>query len=100
MEDYQADLTRTLASLALVVGRTDQSGVLGGLSGALANTVLGVPGGAVSASGCELPARAPSYGLVSERLMYVALPRSVASSVLPAELSVNRVVVQGDRVIL
>jgi mono/diheme cytochrome c family protein len=100
MEDYQADLTRALASLALVVGRSSESGVLGGLSGALANTSLGVPRGAVSSSGCAPPARAPAYGVVSERLAYVALPRSTASASIPDELSVSRVVVQGNDVVL
>ncbi|MDP9107043.1 MAG: cytochrome c, partial [Candidatus Eremiobacteraeota bacterium] len=52
MEDYQADLTHALANLALVVGRPSERGVFGGLSGALANTSLGVPRGAVTASGC------------------------------------------------
>jgi polar amino acid transport system substrate-binding protein len=99
MEEYQADLTRALASLALVVGRPSQSGVLGGLSGALGNTSLGVPLGALSASGCAAPAHAPAYG-VAGRLAYVALPRSTASAGIPDELSVARVVVQGDAVVL
>ncbi|MEA2718518.1 MAG: polar amino acid transport system substrate-binding protein, partial [Candidatus Eremiobacteraeota bacterium] len=100
MEDYQADLTRALASLALVVGRSSESGVLGGLSGALANTSLGVPRGAASAPGCAPPSRGPSYGVVAERLTYVALPRTTASAAIPAELSVSRVVVHGDDVVL
>ncbi len=100
MEEYQADLTRALASLALVVGRPSQSGVLGGLSGALANTSLGVPLGAVSASGCAAPARVPSYGVVRGHLVYVALPRSAASAGIPDGLRVARVVVQGDAVVL
>jgi cytochrome c5 len=100
MEDYQADLTRALASLGLVVGRSSESGVLGGLSGALANTSLGVPRGAVSASACAPPSRAPAYGVVAERLAYVALPRSTASAAIPAELGIARVVVQGDDVVL
>src|ERR1700733_11498479 len=100
MEDYQADLTRALASLALVAGRASDSGVLGGLSGALANTSLGVPRGAFSASGCAPPARAPAYGVVAERLAYVALPRSTAAAAVPAELGISRVVVQGSDVVL
>jgi polar amino acid transport system substrate-binding protein len=99
MEEYEADVTRALASLALVAGRGDQSGVLGGLSGALANTTLGIPAGATSTSGCSVPQRAPSYGVVSERLAYVALSRSAASTAVP-EMSVSRVVVRGDEVIL
>jgi len=100
MEEYQGDLTHALANLALVAGRTSQGGVFGGLSGALANTSLAVPRGAASVSGCGLPARAPSYGVVSERLAYVALPRADAATKLPGEIDVRRVVVRGDEVVL
>jgi polar amino acid transport system substrate-binding protein len=100
MEDYEADLTRTLASLALVVGRSSQDGVLGGISGALGTTSLAVPAGVASVSGCALPSRAPAYGVVSQRLVYVALPRHSASATIPDDLSIGRVVVQGDDVIL
>jgi polar amino acid transport system substrate-binding protein len=100
MEDYQADLTHALANLALVVGRPSDRGVFGGLSGALANTSLGVPHGAVTASGCGAPARAPAYGVVSGRLVYVALRRGAASAAIPDGLSIARVVVHGDDVVL
>jgi polar amino acid transport system substrate-binding protein len=100
MEDYQADLTQALANLALVVGRPMEDGVLGGLSGALGNTVLGVPSTALQVSGCSLPAKVPAYGVVSEHLTYVALPRRVAATELPADLGVRRVVVSGDKMIL
>lgn len=100
MEEYEADLTRTLANLALVVGRPSQDGVLGGLAGALGTTVLAVPAGATSVSGCTDPPRTPAYGIVAQRLVYVALPRSAASAAIPDELSIGRVVVQGDTVLL
>jgi len=100
MEEYQTDLTHALANLALVVGRPSERGVFGGLSGALANTSLGVPRGAVTASGCAAPARAPAYGVVSGRLVYVALRRGAASSAVPDGLSIARVVVHGDDVVL
>lgn len=100
MEDYQGDLTQALANLALVVGRPAVSGVLGGIDGALANTVLGVPAGALAVPGCAPPARVPSYGVVRGRLAYVALPRAAASSALPAELSIGRVAVTPAAVVL
>jgi mono/diheme cytochrome c family protein len=100
MEDYEADLTRALANLALVVGRPSVDGVLGGISGALGNTTLGVPAGTASVSGCAPPAHTPAYGIVAQRLVYVALPRRTASTTIPDELSIGRVVVQGDDVIL
>jgi polar amino acid transport system substrate-binding protein len=99
MEDYQGDLTQALANLALVVGRPAVTGVLGGIDGALANTVLAVPANGVAVPGCAPPARAPSYGVVRGRLAYVALPRT-ASGTLPAELSVGRVVVTPAAVVL
>ncbi len=100
MEEYQGDLTQALANLALAVGRPAVAGVLGGIDGALGNTVLGVPAGALTVSGCTPPARAPAYGVVRGRLAYVALPRASASSALPAELSIGRVVVTGNAVVL
>jgi polar amino acid transport system substrate-binding protein len=100
MEEYEADLTRALANLALVVGRPAQDGVLGGISGALGNTTLGVPWGATSVSGCALPSRAPAYGIVAQRLVYVVLPRRSASAAIPDELSISRVVVRADDVVL
>ena len=100
MEEYQGDLTHALANLALVIGRTTQDGVFGGISGALANTDLGVPAGAASVSGCAIPSRTPAYGVVSGRLAFIALPRARASTNLPAEISVSRVVVRGDDVVL
>lgn len=100
MEEYQADLTRTLANLALVTGRSSEGGVLGGLDGALANTSLGVPAGAPVVSGCAAPKSAPAYGVVAGRLAYVALPRSTAAAGIPAGLAVSRVEFVGDTVVL
>ncbi len=99
MEDYQTDLTRALANIALVVGRPSQDGVLGGLSGALATTALAVPAGARVVAGCTTP-RAPSYGVAAGRLAYVALPRGSAASAIPPGLNITRVAVQGDTVVL
>jgi hypothetical protein len=100
MEDYQADLTRAIANLALVTGRASQTGVFGGLSGALANTSLGVPAGATVVSGCGAPSRGPAYGVVAGRLAYVSVSRGLASTGLPQDLSVRRIVVRGDDLIL
>lgn len=99
MEDYEADLTAALANLALVNGRPSEDGVLGGLSGALANTSLGVPAGASTVSGCSIPVRGPAYGVVDGRLAYVALPRG-STAAIPQEMSVSRVVVAGGTVVL
>jgi polar amino acid transport system substrate-binding protein len=100
MEDYQTDLTRTLASLALAVGRPSQDGVLGGLSGALANTDLAVPAGAIRVDGCSAPTRSPAYGVVAGRLVYVALPRAAAAAQIPLNLDVRSVTVHGGDIVL
>ena len=100
MENYQADLTQALASLALVVGRSGESGVLGGLDGALANTTLGVPAGAATQSGCVAPTRTPAYGVLAGQLVYVALSREDAARGLPQGISVSRVEVTGTGVVL
>lgn len=100
MEDYQADLTHAIANLALVTGRASQTGVFGGLSGALANTSLGVPAGATVVSGCGSPSGAPAYGVVAGRLAYIAVSRAAASAALPSELSVSRIVVRGGGLVL
>jgi polar amino acid transport system substrate-binding protein len=104
MEEYQADLTRTLASLALVVGRPSENGVLGGLSGALANTALAVPAGGTTLSGCnaglDAARHAPVYGVAGGRLTYVALPSSTAAVSIPAGLNIDKVQVQSGVVVL
>ncbi|MGD0052760.1 MAG: c-type cytochrome [Vulcanimicrobiaceae bacterium] len=100
MEDYETDLTRTLANLALVVGHSSEDGVLGGLRGALGNTTLGVPSGALTVSGCGAPTRFPSYGVVAGRLAYVAVPQHAAATSLPDQLNIRRIVVRGNELLL
>ncbi|HTW86209.1 MAG TPA: c-type cytochrome [Candidatus Sulfotelmatobacter sp.] len=100
MEDYETDLTRTLANLALVVGHGSDDGVLGGLRGAIANTTLGVPSGATTVSGCAVPTRTPAYGVVGQHLAYVAVPEHAASVGVPAELSIRRIVVRSGALLL
>ncbi len=100
MEDYQTDLTRTLASLALAVGRPSQDGVLGGLSGALANTDLAVPAGATRSDGCAMPLRSPAYGVIAGQLVYISLPRADAATQIPTNLDVRSVSVRGNEVVL
>jgi polar amino acid transport system substrate-binding protein len=100
MEEYQGDLTQAMANLSLVSGRTTESGVLGGISGALGNTVLGVPSGAATVSPCGPPAHGRAYAVLRGRLAYVALPRDAAAGQLQGELSIARVVVTPDDVLL
>ncbi|HYZ17128.1 MAG TPA: cytochrome c, partial [Candidatus Acidoferrum sp.] len=100
MEEYEGDLTQALANLSLVSGRPSESGVLGGISGALGNTVLGVPSDVAMVSPCGPPAHGRAYAVLRGRLAYVAVPRSTAAGALPGELSIARVVVTPDDVLL
>jgi polar amino acid transport system substrate-binding protein len=100
MEEYQGDLTQAMANLSLVAGRASESGVLGGISGALGNTVLGVPSDVAMVSPCGPPAHGHAYGVLRGRLAYVAVPRGAAATELPGELSIARVVVTPDDVLL
>jgi polar amino acid transport system substrate-binding protein len=100
MEDYQGDLTQALANLSLATGRPDREGALGGIAGALGTTALGVPPGVAQVSGCAAASHTPSYGVVDGRLVYVALPRRSGVTSVPDDVSVSRVAVEGDKVVL
>ncbi|GAC1591625.1 MAG: hypothetical protein NVS3B28_19600 [Candidatus Velthaea sp.] len=100
MEDYQADLTQALANIALAVGRPSDVGVLGGLSGALGNTTLGVPSNATTVSACSLSHQSRAYGVVAGRLAYITMPRNASAAATPAIFNVSRVAVARDVVIL
>ncbi|MGH7210597.1 MAG: c-type cytochrome, partial [Acetobacteraceae bacterium] len=52
---FQRSVTSALASIELAQGRASQTGVLGGIEGALANTTLAVPAGAAVADACAAP---------------------------------------------
>jgi polar amino acid transport system substrate-binding protein len=100
MEDYQNDLTQAIGNLNLATGRPDREGALGGIAGALGTTTLGVPNGVAEVSGCSVGGRAPAYGVVDGRLVYVALPRGASATSVPDDVSVSRVAVDKDKVVL
>ncbi|HTJ25877.1 MAG TPA: c-type cytochrome [Candidatus Limnocylindria bacterium] len=100
MEDYEGDLTQALANLSLATGRPDREGALGGIAGALGTTSLGVPSGVAMVSGCSTASRAPAYGVVDGRLVYVALPRASGMTSVPDDVSVSRVAVDHDKLVL
>lgn len=77
MMRYALASSRALAYLEVARGRPDEVGVFGGLEGALANTVLGVPEGATIEDGCATPSNAPSYGVHRGYLAWVAVPASI-----------------------
>lgn len=95
LSDYQMSASRALTYLEVALGRPTQTGVLGGLEGALANTVLGVPAGAKQVDGCHPPSDAPAYGTHDGYLAWVALPGGDGPHSLPEALGGTEVVVRG-----
>ena len=75
---YQIAASRALAYLEVARGRPTEAGVLGGLEGVLANTVLGVPDGATQEDACAAPTSAPAYGTHGGYVAWVALPTGEA----------------------
>lgn len=73
---YAAATSRALAYLEVARGRPTETGVFGGLEGALANTVLGVPAGARQQDACRPPSAAPAYGVHGGYVAWVTVPAS------------------------
>lgn len=97
--DYQLSASRAIAYLEVARGRPTETGVLGGLEGALANTVLGVPEGATQVDGCGTPSSAPSYGTHNGYLAWVAVPAGDGSHALPEAIGGTEIVT-GNGVIM
>jgi len=94
-EAYERDITAALADLEAAVGRASELGAPGGISGALATTVLGVPAGARTVSACDAPQDVPSYGIAAGYLVFVALPVHPGETRLPIDLG-STLFVAGD----
>lgn len=99
-EPSRRELTAALAELAAAVGRASELGPLGGISGALATTVLGVPSGAKMLPACETPRDFPSYGVAAGYLVFVALPLQQGKARLPADLGSTLLLTSGDHVVV
>ena len=98
--DYQLSASRAIAYLEVARGRPTETGVLGGLEGALANTVLGVPEGATQVDGCGMPSSAPAYGTHDGYLAWVAVPTGDGSHALPEATGGTEVVVGNGVIVL
>lgn len=79
---YAAAASRALTYLEVARGRPTETGVFGGLEGALANTVLGVPAGARQEDACRPPSAAPAYGVHGGYVAWVTVPASGHSQTL------------------
>ncbi|MBI1397975.1 MAG: c-type cytochrome [Betaproteobacteria bacterium] len=100
LDHFQLHASDALELLEMAVGRSTEIGPLGGLSGALATTGLGVPVHGRVTNGCSLPKVAPASGVVDGYLMYVALPANGKSATLPQALGTTFVSRNGDILVL
>ncbi|MGH7160084.1 MAG: c-type cytochrome [Acetobacteraceae bacterium] len=98
--DYAVAASRALDYLEGARGRPDETGVFGGLEGVLANTDLGVPGGARQQDGCKAPSAAPSYGTHGGYIAWVALPASGGTHELVQATGDTSVAVQAGMIVL
>jgi mono/diheme cytochrome c family protein len=97
---FQFDVTDALTSLLVARGRPGQSDALGGLEGALATTMLGVPPGAHIVSACDNNTDTPAYATVGGYLIYVAVPAAQGTAQLPEDFGSRDIKVEGDRLIV
>jgi polar amino acid transport system substrate-binding protein len=98
--DYQLTVSRALAYLEVAQGRPTETGVLAGLEGALANTVLGVPTGAQTADACAAPPDAPVFGTHDGYLAWVTVPAGQGAHALAENPGGSDVTVQGGMIVL
>ncbi len=97
---YDIAVSRALDYLLVARGGPTELGVFGGLSGVLANTVLGVPDGATIADGCAEPSTAPSYGVHDGYVAWVAMPAGEGTHVLVENAGEQSIVVRNGMIIL
>ncbi len=98
--DYVLAASRALAYLEVARGRPNESGVFGGLEGALADTDLGIPAGARQEDACHPPAAAPGYGTHGGYIAWVALPAGDGTHELAEASGATSLSVQGGMIVL
>lgn len=98
--DFQIAASRALADLEMARGRASDTGVLGGLEGALSNTVLGVPDGATTYDACASPDQLPAYGVHDGALATIALPPSDGTHPLDGFPGIAEVSKTGSAILL
>ena len=100
LDDYQLNVSAALLNLQAAVGQPAQTGVFGGLTGALATTALGIPEGAHQVSACAPVAGAPAYGVKDGYLAFVAVPSAAGTADVPEDFGSRNISVQGDWLIV
>jgi polar amino acid transport system substrate-binding protein len=98
--DWEIANSRALVNLLVAEGRSSETGTFGGLQGALANTVLGVPGDAQQADACVAPPATPAYGTHGGYIAWVSVPASQGEHRLAENPGGSDVSVEGNLIVL
>ena len=98
--DYATAASRALTYLEAARGRPTETGVFGGLEGALANTVLGVPAGAQQQDACKAPSAAPAYGVHGGYVAWVTVPATGGSHALAEDPGAASLSLQDGMIVL
>lgn len=99
LQRYMLDTSEALTNLEVAIGRASRNDAFGGLRGALANTVLGIPSHSRVTSGCREPTGLPAYGVKNGYVFYVAVPVSHGQVQLPDNFSSSKLAVNNKRLI-
>jgi len=98
--DYAASASRALDYLQVARGRPNETGVFGGLEGALANTELGIAAGARQQDACNAPSAAPSYGTHGGYIAWLALPAGDGTQKLVQPFDVISLALRNGMIVL
>ena len=98
--DYELAVSRALAYLEVARGRPTETGVFGGLEGALANTVLGVPTGARTVDACAAPSDTPAFGIGGGYIAWVTVPADEGTHTLAENPGGTDLTVQNGMIVL
>jgi polar amino acid transport system substrate-binding protein len=98
--DHEIAVSAALENMLAALGRPSETGVFGGMQGALATTELGVPAGASQVDACATPRSGPAFGTYQGYLAFVSMPLSPGNHPLPVILGATEVDVQDNVLVL
>lgn len=98
--DYAIATSRALTYLEVARGRPSETGVLGGIEGALATTVLGIPPGATQVDGCVGPSTAPAYGVHDGYIAWITVPATEGTHALAENAAATAIIVRNGMIAL
>ena len=100
LDDFQQLATEALIGMKAAQGRATELGVFGGLEGALANTVLGIPAGGRQVDACAKPRVAPAWGTHGGYVAWVSVPQTAGVHRLAESQGGTDVTVQNGIIVL